>query len=108
MGRTPAWRPAICLERIEAGAVLVSGYLLLHPEGHDAAMAALERAQASWVGVEAASWPLVEAFGVERFFEATASANAVFANDQEAAHAHGMRRGGWRPSGWGSDTGWRR
>jgi sugar/nucleoside kinase (ribokinase family) len=70
--------------RIEAGAVLVSGYLLLHPEGHDAAMAALERAEASWVGVEAASWPLVEAFGVERFFESSASANAVFANGQEA------------------------
>jgi sugar/nucleoside kinase (ribokinase family) len=71
-------------QRIEAGAVLVSGYLLLHPDGHDAAMAALERAAAPWVGVEAASWPLVEAFGVGRFFEATASANSVFANDQEA------------------------
>ena len=44
--------------RIEAGAVLVSGYLLLHPEGHDAAMAALERAEAHWSGVVAASWRL--------------------------------------------------
>ena len=101
-GRTPAWRPAICRRRIEAGAVLVSGYLLLHPEGHDAAMAALERAQASWVGVEAASWPLVEAFGVERFFEASASANAVFANDQEAAHAHGIGRRGCGPAAGGA------
>ena len=88
--------------RIEAGAVLVSGYLLLHPEGHDAAMAALERAEASWVGVEAASWPLVEAFGVERFFEASASANAVFANDQEARTLTGSRRRGCGPAAGGA------
>ena len=94
-------------QRIEAGAVLVSGYLLLHPEGHDAAMAALERAEASWVGVEAASWPLVEAFGVERFFEASASANAVFANDQEARTLTGCD-GADAAQRLGGDTGWRR
>ena len=70
-------------------------------------MAALERAEAPWVGVEAASWPLVEAFGVERFFEASASANAVFANDQEARTLTGWTE--WmRPNGSGSATGWRR
>ncbi|MGZ8597909.1 MAG: carbohydrate kinase family protein [Actinomycetota bacterium] len=68
---------------IEAGAVLVSGYLLLQEEGHDAAVAALARARADLVGVEAASWPLVEAFGADRFFEETSAATAVFANEHE-------------------------
>lgn len=71
---------------IEAGAVLVSGYLLLQEPGHDAALAALARARARsrLVAVEAASWPLVEAFGVERFFEETSDATALFANEREA------------------------
>lgn len=71
---------------IEAGAVLVSGYLLLQEPGHDAALAALARARArsGLVAVEAASWPLVEAFGVERFFEETSDATALFANEREA------------------------
>lgn len=71
---------------IEAGAVLVSGYLLLQEPGHDAALAALARARArsNLVAVEAASWPLVEAFGVDRFFEETSAATAVFANEREA------------------------
>jgi sugar/nucleoside kinase (ribokinase family) len=71
-------------DEIVAGAVLVSGYLLLQALGHAAALAAFERARAPFVAVEAASWPLVEAFGVERFFEETARANAVFANELEA------------------------
>jgi sugar/nucleoside kinase (ribokinase family) len=69
---------------LEAGAVLVSGYLLLQDAGHEAALAALERARAAFVGVEAASWPLVESFGVDRFYEATAHATAVLANELEA------------------------
>jgi sugar/nucleoside kinase (ribokinase family) len=69
---------------LEAGAVLVSGYLLLQEAGHGAAIAALERASASLVGVEAASWPLVEAFGVDRFYEATEAATVVLANELEA------------------------
>jgi sugar/nucleoside kinase (ribokinase family) len=76
--------------RLDAGAALVSGYLLLHTEGHDAAVAAIERADAPWVAVEAASWPLVEAFGVERFFDDTVSATAIFANEQEARILTGM------------------
>jgi sugar/nucleoside kinase (ribokinase family) len=69
---------------LEAGAVLVSGYLLLQEAGHEAAIAALERARAPFVGVEAASWPLVESFGVDRFYEATARATVVLANELEA------------------------
>ena len=83
---------------IEAGAVLVSGYLLLQEPGHDVALAALARSRADLVGVEAASWPLLETFGADRFFEETARANAVFVNEREAevltgrtgAHAAGL------------------
>ncbi|MGH2630118.1 MAG: carbohydrate kinase family protein [Actinomycetota bacterium] len=78
---------------IEAGAVLVSGYLLLQEPGHEAAGAALERASAEFVAVEAASWPLVEGFGATRFFEATSGASAVLANELEAEVLTG-RRGG--------------
>ena len=77
-------------ERLEAGAVLISGYLLLHDQGHQAALAALERAEARWLAVEAASWPLLEAFGTGRFFEVTDRADAVFANEQEAAVLTGL------------------
>ncbi len=69
---------------IEAGAVLISGYLLLHELGHDAALAALERARSELIAVEAASWPLVDAFGADRFFEETSVATALFANEREA------------------------
>ena len=69
---------------LEAGAVLVSGYLLLQSGTHDAAAAALERARAAYVAVDAASWPLVEAFGADRFFEETAAANVVLLNEREA------------------------
>jgi sugar/nucleoside kinase (ribokinase family) len=71
-------------ERLEAGAVLVSGYLLFHPGSEPAAVAALERAVAPLVAVDAASWPLLRAYGVDRFFEATAAANVLLANDHEA------------------------
>ena len=67
---------------IDAGAALISGYLLLQEPGHAAAAEALERSSCSLVGVEAASWPLVEAFGVDRFSEATAGATVVLANDR--------------------------
>jgi sugar/nucleoside kinase (ribokinase family) len=70
--------------RIASGAVLVSGYLLLQKEGHEAGMAALDRADATWIAVEAASWPMVESFGVERFFKDAERANILFANEREA------------------------
>jgi sugar/nucleoside kinase (ribokinase family) len=67
-----------------SGAVLVSGYLLLHEDTHPTAVAAIERSVSPFVAVEAASWPLVEAFGVERFFEVTERASVVLANEREA------------------------
>ncbi len=69
---------------LEAGAVLVSGYLLFHPTSEPAGLAALERARASVVAVEASSWPLVEAYGPSRFLEATATATLLLANEDEA------------------------
>jgi sugar/nucleoside kinase (ribokinase family) len=78
-------------ERIDAGAVLVSGYLLLQDEGHDAAIAAIERAAGvPVVGVEAASWPLVEAYGADRFFRETSGASAILTNEREARSLTGM------------------
>lgn len=69
---------------LEAGAVLVSGYLLLQDPGHEVALAVLERARTPLLAVETASWPLVERHGPERFFEDTARASVVLANDHEA------------------------
>ena len=72
-------------DAIEADAVLVSGYLLLHADTSAAARAAIERATgAGWVAVDAASASLLEASGAERFFELTAGADAVLANEDEA------------------------
>jgi sugar/nucleoside kinase (ribokinase family) len=75
---------------LEAGAVLVSGYLLLQPGAHDAALAGLERAVATHVAIEAASWPLLDDFGADRFFEETAAASAVLANEREAYTLTGL------------------
>ena len=69
---------------IEADAVLVSGYLLLHRDASAGARAAIERARAAWIAVDAASAALVEARGRERFFELTAGASVLLANDEEA------------------------
>jgi sugar/nucleoside kinase (ribokinase family) len=77
--------------RIEATAVLVSGYALLFEPTFPAAKAALDRTVARFVAVDAASWPLVRGFGAERFFAVTANANAIFANEREAETLTGRR-----------------
>ncbi len=78
-------------ETIEAGAVLVSGYTLLFEPTNAAARAALRRARARFVAVDAASWPLVRDFGAERFFEETAPATMLLANGREAEMLSGRR-----------------
>lgn len=75
---------------LEAGAVMVSGYLLFHPSSEPAGMAALERAKADHVAIEASSWPLVEAYGPDRFFEATSAATVLLANEAEAHALTGL------------------
>lgn len=69
---------------LEADAVLVSGYLLFHPDSEPAARLALERAGASLVAVDAASWPLVQRYGRDRFLETTEAADVILANEREA------------------------
>lgn len=71
-------------ERLQAGAVLVSGYLFFHPGSEPAARAALDRAEAGHVAVDAASWPLVRDYGPDRFLESTAPATLLLANQREA------------------------
>jgi sugar/nucleoside kinase (ribokinase family) len=70
--------------RLEASAVLVSGYLFFDPGSEPAARAALERADSPLVAVDAASWPLLEAYGPQRFLEAVARANVLIVNEREA------------------------
>ena len=69
---------------LEARAVLVSGYLLLHDSSRPAASLALERARAEHVAVDAASWPLVREMGAQRFLSATERATLLLANEDEA------------------------
>jgi ribokinase len=69
---------------LEAGAVLVSGYVLLQEDTEAAALAALERAQAPWIAVDAASARLLDRYGRERFFTATSAASALLLNEDEA------------------------
>ena len=50
----------------------------------DVAVAAIGSVHTPLLAVEAASWPLLEAFGVERFFDETRSCDVVLANEREA------------------------
>lgn len=83
-GASSRLSPADLPERIRADAVLVSGYLLFDGGSEEAARACLARADAPLVAVEAASWPLLQGFGPDRFIEATAGANVLLANQEEA------------------------
>jgi len=83
-GANARFRAGALPGRLVCGAALVSGYLLMHEDTHGTAVAALERAVAPFVAVEAASWPLVEGFGVERFFASTQRATVILANELEA------------------------
>ncbi len=70
-------------ERLEAGAVLVSGYLLLHETSRPAASIALGRAKAEHIAVDAASWPLIRDMGIDAFLSAAAPATLLLANEEE-------------------------
>jgi sugar/nucleoside kinase (ribokinase family) len=83
-------RPDDLPQTLDAHAVLVSGYSLLQPGAEAAAHSALARAQASWLAIDVASAPLVEAFGVERFFDATRSVDVLLANAEEAHALTGL------------------
>lgn len=83
--------PSDLPDRIEAKAVLVSGYALLFEPTFPAARAALDRAAARFLAVDAASWPMLRDFGADRFFEETARANAILLNEREAEVLTGKR-----------------
>jgi sugar/nucleoside kinase (ribokinase family) len=69
---------------LEAGAILVSGYLLLQEPGHEVALAALATATTPLLSIETASWPVLEAFGADRFFAETERVDLLLANEEEA------------------------
>jgi sugar/nucleoside kinase (ribokinase family) len=71
-------------DRLEGACVLVSGYLLFHPGSEAAAVAALGRARAEHVAVDAASWPLLREYGPGRFLDAAGPATMLLANGREA------------------------
>jgi ribokinase len=83
-GANARFAPADVPDRLEAGAVLVSGYALLHDDTEAAARAALERAEAGWIAVDAASARLLDRYGRERFFDATTAASVLLLNEDEA------------------------
>jgi len=67
-----------------AGAVLVSGYLLLQDGAREAGVEAIRRSHAEWIAVETATWPLIEAVGPEGFDDLATGASVVLANEREA------------------------
>jgi sugar/nucleoside kinase (ribokinase family) len=89
-GASARLAPGDLPEPLAARAVLVSGYSLLQAGPEPAARAALERAQADWLAVDAASARLVAGFGIDRFLRATATANVLLANDDEARALTGL------------------
>lgn len=89
-GASARFAPEDLPESLEAQAVIVSGYSLLHQGSEAAARVALERAQATWLAVDAASSRLLEAFGVDRFLDATGSADVLFANADEGRALTGL------------------
>lgn len=90
-GANARLRPEDLPPELDAGCVLVSGYLLYHRGSEAAARAAIERARAKRVAVDAASWSLLQEFGAERFFEAASPADMVLANEREAEILTGAR-----------------
>jgi sugar/nucleoside kinase (ribokinase family) len=76
---------------LEGGAVFLSGYTLLDRDTEGAAVAALTRARAPIVAVDAGSWPLIARRGAAWFFDATRKATMVCANAREAEALTGVR-----------------
>src|SRR5215210_5719879 len=89
-GASARLAPGDLPETLEADAVLVSGYSLLQPGPEAAARTAFERARTDLLAVDAASARLLEAFGVDRFLEATAAATVLLANAAEARTLTGL------------------
>ena len=87
-GANRGLRPQDVPAALAAGAVLVSGYLLLQPDSAEAGHAALARAEARWRAVDAASADLAGRAGLE-----AEGANVVFADAEEARALTGEEDG---------------
>jgi sugar/nucleoside kinase (ribokinase family) len=90
-GANARLRPEDLPPELDAGCVLVSGYLLYHRGSEAGARAAMERARAKRVAVDAASWSLLQEFGAGRFLQAASPADMVLANEREAEVLTGAR-----------------
>jgi len=88
-GANRAFAPADVPEPLAAVALLVSGYLLLQDGSQVGARAALERARAPWLALDAASPGLVRATGPQRFHELATGASVLLANEAEARELTG-------------------
>jgi ribokinase len=89
-GANARMRPSELPAAIDAGAVLVSGYLLLQDDTADAGTEAIRRARTPWVAVDTATWPLVEAAGADALHRLAEGATGILANEREAAALTGM------------------
>jgi sugar/nucleoside kinase (ribokinase family) len=69
---------------LAAGAVLVSGYLVLHDDTAPAAAAALARADARWVAASLAAPRLIERLGAAEVHGRVSGANVLLMNEAEA------------------------
>jgi sugar/nucleoside kinase (ribokinase family) len=83
-GATAGLAPSDLPPRLEAAAVLISGYALLHEDTRAAARAAIERARAEWIAIDVASVSLVERVGPARVLELAEGADVLLANEAEA------------------------
>jgi sugar/nucleoside kinase (ribokinase family) len=76
--------PSDLPDRLMAKGLLVSAYVLFDPDSEAAGRTALERAEAEFIAVDAASWPLLKRFGRNRFLDATRRVDVLLVNQREA------------------------
>ena len=77
---------------LAAGAVLVSGYVLLHEDSEAAALTALERARSDWIAVDGGIRPPPRALRSGALPESDAAATVLLVNADEASALTGKDR----------------
>ena len=90
-GANASFADAMLPDAFDSCAVFVSGYTLFDVATEAVARAALARARAPVVAIDAGSWPLIERRGASWFFDATRQATLLFANEREAEALTGVR-----------------
>ena len=73
---------------LNAVAVLLSGYALLHSESEPAAVAVLEHSRCQWLAIDGAAAGLLARYSPERFFKTTEPASILLVNQAEASALH--------------------